>query len=197
MPNKLLKFMTLAAVLIPFAVSVAQDGILVSVKIRDYPYADSHIADKLSLSLSPFENVQVFETEYPTGPPDGFDRLIALGRERKVRFLAELFIDRMDISSRKQTIVPLILYRYRIYGGIVGMLRIIDITKERVIQLENLKIDLKATDQWQIFDDDANDPALNIPADQKTALFDRLEDEVAKQFWEKVRRLTRGNSFGG
>lgn len=197
MLNIRLKLLALAIVLIPSVLPFAQDGIFVSIKTMDYPYADSHVADKLSLALSPFKEVQIFEAFNPAGPPEGLEQLIAFGHAHNVRFLAELSIDKMDMKKRKKTIIPLILFRYRTYGVIVGTVRIIDIAKERIIQLENVNVDIEAADQWQIFDDDAGDPALNIPADEKIALFDRLEDEVARQFWEKIRRLTRGNSFGG
>jgi len=192
-----MKLLTLAIVLIPFVLPFAQDGIFISVKTMDYPYADSHIADKLSLALSPFKEVQISKACNLSGSPEGLDELIAFGRAHNVRFLAELSIDKMDLKKQKKTIIPLALFRYRVYGAIAGTLRIIDIAKERIIQLENVNADIEAADQWQIFDDDASDPALNIPADEKIALFDRLEDEVARQFWEKIRRLTRGNSFGG
>jgi hypothetical protein len=176
---------------------VAQDGIVISLKKSDYPYSDSHLAEKIGMALSPFKDVYIVEVPNCGGPPEKMESLISIGKEHKARFLAEICIDNMDMVRKKTTIVPLFLYRYRVYGAISGTLRIIDVAKERVIQLEKINVDALAVGQWQILDDDPNDPALFIPADAKITLFGQLEDEIAAQFWEKIKRLTRGNSFGG
>jgi len=197
MPRLRIHFLALAIILSPIFSSYAQDGILVNIRVSNYPYADSHIQEKLSYALSPFREVKMIETCQSDGLPLGLEQLVAFGKEHNVRFLAELSIDKMDLKRQKRTIIPLILFRYKVFGYINGTVRIVDVEKERIIQLENLKVDLKAAEQWQILDDDALDPNLNIAVDEKIGLFNNLEDEVARQFWEKVRRLTRGNSFGG
>jgi hypothetical protein len=175
----------------------AQEGVLINVRVNDLAYSDSHLAGKLGEDLIAHKKVRIIESPRTDLFFDNLESLISFGREHGVRFLAEILVDRMEITTRKKTIIPLILSRYKTEATLFGSIRIIDVARERYIQKDEFKFDIKAADQWQALDHDANDPGLLISAGEKLRLFDKLESRMAKECGEKIRRLSRGNGFGG
>jgi len=186
-----------AALLLLFASVAAQENILVSTRIPDCPWADSHLDERLNLYLTSITNVPIIRRQLPAfADTAGFTEILAWGRQQNARFLVDISMARIDLERRKQTIFPLLLFRYRTYAVATGTIRIIDFKKGRMTKLENIAYELKASDQWQIFDDEKDDPELMVPADRKQILFDRLDDNVALSLCEQIKALTRGNHFG-
>jgi hypothetical protein len=181
----------------------AADGIIVNLSTVSCPYADSHLKDKLDTYLSTVEKVPIISDSgaaFMSGTKAArvdFSLLVERGKQMQGRFLVDIMIDRIDLEKRKLTVIPLLMYRYRVYGIVSGTLRIIDIVKNRVVKMEKVYFDLKASDQWQLVDDETNDPALSIPPDDKLILFDRLEEKAAAGLFEEINKLIRGNHFGG
>jgi hypothetical protein len=202
--STILKAATVVALIIIFVAGAgATDGIIVNLSTASCPYADSRLKDKLDTYLSTIEKVPIItDSELPVSP--GFQKnqrdfavLVERGKKLQGRFLVDIMIDRVDLEKRKLTIIPLLMYRYRVYGVVTGTLRIIDVAKGRIVKMEKIYYDLKASDQWQVADDDTNDPALLIPSDDKLLLFDRLEDKAAAGLFDEINKLVRGNHFGG
>lgn len=109
----------------------------------------------------------------------------------------DVTVERIDLERRKVTIVPWIMFRYRVYAVLEGTLRIFDIKKGRLIDLKNIECELKAKDKWQIVDDDKTDADLMVAADARQILFDDLEETAAAWLYEEIKKLTRGNHFDG
>jgi hypothetical protein len=201
----ILKNITVIAIMIlltGFAAGAA-DGIIVNLSTASCPYADSHLKDKLDTYLSTVEKVPIISDSgaaFMSGKKAArvdFSLLVERGKQLQGRFLVDIMIDRIDLEKRKLTVIPLLMYRYRVYGIVSGTMRIIDIVKNRVVKMEKVYFDLKASDQWQLVDDETNDPALSIPPDDKLILFDRLEEKAAAGLFEEINKLIRGNHFGG
>jgi hypothetical protein len=65
-----------------------------------------------------------------------------------------------------------------------------------MVKNEEIEYDILASDNWQLVDDNEHDPAISIPADELTFLFDRLEDKAAERLYKKIKDISRGNNFG-
>ena len=186
-----------ATLLLLYVSAAGQENILVSTRIPDCPWADSNLDERLNLYLSSITNVPIIRRELPSFTDTaGFTEILAWGRQQNARFLVDISVARIDLERRKQTIFPLLLFRYRTYAVATGTIRVIDFKRGRMIRLENIAYELKASDRWQIFDDEKDDPELMVPADRKQILFDQLDDNVASSLCEQIKELTRGNHFG-
>lgn len=193
---------TFGILLFAAGAALAGEAVIVNVSTPACPYADSRLSEKLGLHLSAVNTVPIIWND---DKPDslaasdesaGFDQLLARGKILNGRFLVDILVNRMDIIKRKITVIPLLLHRYQTYAVLSGTLRIIDIAKSRLVKLEPINYDLKASDQWQVADDDSNDPALLVPSDEKITLFDRLDEKAAAGLFAEINRLIKGNHFG-
>lgn len=177
--------------------SGAQNSIIVSLKTPQCPWTECRLGDKLDYYLSCLNRGSIAREDLPaTSGFVSFENLLSWGRQRGGRFLVDISVDRIDLERRKSTIFPEVVFRYRVYAVLTGTLRIIDLKKGRLSELKDIKHEVKAADRWQVVDDDKNDPALSIPADEKIILFRQLEDKTALDLLKEVKDLTRGINFG-
>ena len=108
-----------------------------------------------------------------------------------------MIIDRIDLEKRKKTVIPLLVFRYRVFAVITGTLRVIDVEKERLIDIQALQFEIQAAEKLQAIDDDENHPTLLLPADARMRLLQRLDERAAGEICLEIRRLTRGVYVGG
>jgi hypothetical protein len=179
----------------------AGGSIIVNLRVPASPWIDSKLSDKLDYYLSSISNVPVVKYDnsdslWMNTTGSSFQELLGWCRNLNGRFLVDISVNRIDVEKRKTTVFPEIVFRYRNYAIIEGTLRILDVNKERMVKLKKLNFELKATDRWQVVDDNENDPALSIPSDKKIIVFERLEDRAAKELFEEIRNLAKGNYFG-
>ncbi len=127
---------------------------------------------------------------------ESFQDLLARGQMQNGHYLVDIKVDRIDMEKRKWTLIPMIFWRYRVYAVLTGTMRILDISRGRMIKTEKIKFDIRAADDWQLIDENEHDPALSIPADEMTNLFDRLDDKAASKLFEEIKEISRGNRFG-
>ena len=73
----------------------------------------------------------------------------------------------------------MLFWRYRVYAVLAGTMRILDVSKERMVKNKKLEYRVRVADSWQLVDENEHDPALSVPASEMTDLFNRLEDQVA------------------
>jgi len=193
----------IAAVLIVAPAVSAGDGIMVKITSAPCPWADTHLEEVLGIDLSTITTVPVIWLDSsdsllsPVDPQTTFSDLAAYGRRFGGRYLVEVMIDRIDLEKRKKSVIPLLLFRYRVYGVMTGTLRIIDVEKERLVDMQALTYEIEAACQVQVFDDDEDDPALLLPPDDKMRLFRRLDERAAAGICVEIRKLTRGAFLGG
>jgi hypothetical protein len=200
--NNFIGLVFLAILILP-GFLMAQDGIIINLKQVPNPWADSRLGEKLDLLLSTISNVSITRA---VGSIDNssvpiqtaaIDKLIEFGQAHNGRFLIDVFIDRIDLEKKKTVVLPCAVSRYQVYGTAIGVIRIIDIKKARVVDLVKMDCSLKAIDRWQFVDDDPNDGDLNMAPDKKIILFDSLEDKVAEKIFDEINKLSKGNHFGG
>ncbi|MEW5924019.1 MAG: hypothetical protein AB1746_08535 [Candidatus Zixiibacteriota bacterium] len=180
------------------AVSSAQNGIVVCLKAPECPWSDIHFEEKVDVLLASMNRVPIIRRTLPITPqPMGFEDMVLWGQQQGGRYLVDVTIDRIDLEQRKVTFLPWIVFRHRVYAVMEGTLRIIDLRKGRLVDLKRIECDVKASDKWQVVDDDKTDADLMIPADEKPILFDRLEERAAAWLYEEIKKLTRGNHLDG
>lgn len=172
--------------------------VVVNVDLPECPYYDSRLDVKLHNYLALIDRAEV---TYPDSAQRArlagdrslfFDDILKIGEECDGRFLIKIDIDRIDIERRKVTVIPLVVYRYRVYGVMKGKLNIIDVTRKRVLESRDLDFEVKEADQWQVYDDDPDHPALLLPADRRINLLDRVDDKAAENLFEQIKKMTRG-----
>jgi len=181
-----------------WGVSSADSGIIVSLKSTACPWADTHLEQKVDLLLTSMNRVPIVRKALPDASElTTFEEIVLWGQQQGGRYLVDIQIDRIDLERRKITVLPWVMFRYRVYAVMEGTMRIIDLKKGRLLDLQHIECELKGSDKWQIVDDDKTDADLMIPAYDKQILFDELEKKAAGQFYQEIKKLTRGNYFGG
>lgn len=188
----------LLLVILPAGVSMAGSSIIVSLKSPECPWADSHLNEKVDLLLTSMNRVPVRRQSLPeTSDILSFEEIILWGQEQGGRYLVDIAVDRIDLERRKVTILPWVIFHYRVYAVLEGTLRIFDLKKGRLVDLKNIECELKAKDKWQIVDDDKTDADLMVAVDARQLLFDDLEEKTAAWLYQEIKKLTRGNHFDG
>ncbi|MCX6826993.1 MAG: hypothetical protein NTV06_06990 [candidate division Zixibacteria bacterium] len=175
----------------------AGNGVMVTISTPDCPYHDSKLSEKLDLLLSTITTAPIIRPAAESLKSADFKELVNRGRQFGGRFLVDIIIDKIDLVKRKITVIPLTIYRYQIFAVLDGTMRIIDIDKSRIITMDKIDYNIKASDQWQFIDDDSNDPALMIPSDEKITILSRLEDKAAAGLFDEILKLAKGNHFKG
>jgi len=178
--------------------SAAGDAIIVSLKSTECPWADSHLNEKVDVLLTSMNRVPIIRQVLPESPEAmSFEETVLWGQQQGGRYLVDIKIDRINLEQRKATVLPWIVHRYRVFAMLEGTLRIIDLKKGRLLDLQPIACELKASEKFQVVDDDKTDADLLIPADEKQSLFDNLEQKAAGMFYHEIKKLTRGNHFDG
>lgn len=174
----------------------AQPTIIVAMGTVDSPHCDNRLSQKIEYGLSqivtPISVVsrEVFDRS-GAGQTSELERIISFGRNHQARFIVDVLIDRIELTRKKVTILPILVFRYRTYAVLSGRLRIFDLERGRAIAAEKISCEIKASDQWQISEDDPDHPSLMIPADQKIILFDALERQAADDILDKIKSLAK------
>jgi hypothetical protein len=144
----------------------------------------------------PIARNDISDTIFVDVDGESFQDLLARGQLQNGHYLVDIKVDRIDLEKRKLTLIPMIFWRYRVYAVLTGTVRILDISRGRMVKSQKIKYDIRAADQWQLIDNNENDPALSIPADEMTNLFDRLDEKAALKLFEEIKEISRGNNFG-
>jgi len=179
----------------------AGNAIMVNLSFPECPYADFHLPQKMDMYLAGIERVPILWHNRMQYPPDNraeilkLNPLLDIGRNNNARYVVDIYVSRVDLETRKVVVIPEIASRYRVYAVLTGIMRIIDVKSDRMIEMDEIAFEVKAKDRWQFVDDDRYDPDLFVPADKKLLLFRELENVTANGLYEKIRRLTRGNHF--
>lgn len=180
------------------ATALAENKVIVNIDLPRCPYYDSRLEVKLHDYLTLIDRAEI---AYPDSVQRArlnadkslfFEDILKIGEECQGRYLIDIDIDRIDIERRKVTVIPLAVYRYRVYGVMKGTLNIIDIARKRVLETQDLDFEVKEADQWQVYDDDPDHPALLLPADRRINLLDRVDDKAAEGLYEQIKKMTRG-----
>jgi len=173
----------------------AQEGIAVSFSVAANPWADSRLENKLCYQLSAITHIPVSTGTYRTAARPEFSELVSWARRGNNRLLFDIRIDRIYLEKRKMTLFPELIFRYRLYAVAEGTMRVFDLKRNRLLENVTVTEEIKASDRWQAVDDERDDPGLAVPADEKTVLFDHLEEKTARLLYEKIKKVIRGVRF--
>jgi len=183
--------------------ALAQDGIIINMEIPACAWGDVHVDRQLSMYLSTVSNVPIIYMDQMDSLPINFDSyetfpdLVERSRVLGGRYLVDIIVDRIDIERRKVTVIPLLMFRYRVFALMTGNLRVIDVKNGRLVKMKKIKYEVKAADQWQLVDDDPDNPVLHIPADKKMLLIKSLDEKAARGLFKEIKQMARGVFFGG
>jgi len=179
--------------------AAAQDAVIINLEIAENPWADVRLDNKLDFYLATAARSPIIRINGDMRDSLGWnsrtpaiDDLIDQAERLNARYLVDIFIDRIDIEKRKVTVIPQAAFRYRVFGVITGVMRVMDISRARVVRVEEINYEIKASDRWRFGDDDIHDADLHISAYDKTLLFDELEEKAARGIFREITRLTRG-----
>jgi len=182
------------------ATAQARDAVIVNLELPENPWADVRLDDKLEFYLATVGRSPIIRIKGDLRDSLGWnshtpsiDELIDQGKRLNGRYLVDIFIDRIDIEKRKATVIPQAAFRYRVFGVISGVIRVIDLSRSRLVRTKKLDYEIKASDRWRFGDDDINDADLHISASDKILLFDELEEKAARGIFREITRLTRGS----
>ncbi len=161
-------------------------------------WSETNIADRLMAELSRNGNGEIIRAEalpatMPPFPSDIYstDSLANWGMESGKRYLVIVDIESEGLQKQRTFNIPLIVSKYENVGVVVGELRIVDVTRRRVILSEQFTFEKEAKRIFQAApDDDINDADLHISAPEKIRFFRELETELAKELASKIRSVT-------
>ncbi len=134
------------------------------------------------------------DTTYPASPDSRFDlqRLLAWGKETGCRYIIYLQIDDRRIETKKQISIPLLVSHYVVEGCLEGMYTLVDMRRGKTVMNKYIRTYVTGPHQWQIFEDNRDDPDLHIPAPEKLVFLQRLEEKAAQEIFESVLPHLRG-----
>lgn len=192
-------FLILCSALLGSIPAISGQVVVVNLESVPNPWADVRLGEKLDFYLATESRTDVIRISPELRDSlnwdtrtERLDDLIDHGIKMNARYLVDVFIDRIDLDRRKVTVVPQAAFRYRVYGVLSGMLRVIDIERARMVRVKEIDCEIKVSDRWRFGDDDINDADLHLSAYRKTIMFDELEEKAAQKIFGEISRLTRG-----
>ncbi|MCK4574576.1 MAG: hypothetical protein KAU36_09395 [candidate division Zixibacteria bacterium] len=174
--------------------------IILHVESPPLPYCDSHVAQKLKVQLSRKVDLRVSLAQEINGmlPPlpassYDLDSLLNWGQEAGGRYLVLVDIDREGLKRKKTIHIPLIAHKYENVGVIEGELRLIDISRSKLLAAEAFSVEMKGSKIFQAtMDDDINDPDLHLTAPDKIRFFGRMETMLSEKLVSRIHALIGG-----
>ncbi len=152
------------------------------------------LVDRLSRANGYSVLVPGEDTTTPASPNRRFDlqRLLAWGDETGCRYIIYLQIDDRRIQTKKQVSIPLLVSHYVVEGCLEGMCTLVDMRRSKTVMNKHIRTYVTGPNQWQIFEDNRDDPDLFIPAPEKMMFLQRLEEKAAQEIFESVLPHLRG-----
>ncbi len=152
------------------------------------------LVDRLSRANGYSVLVPGEDTTAPPSPVRRFDlqQLLAWGAETGCRYIIYLQIDDRSIRTKKQITIPLLVSHYVVEGCLEGMYTLVDMRRGKTVMNKHIRSYVTGPNQWQVFEDNRDDPDLHIPAPEKLTFFQRLEEKAAQEIFESVLPHLRG-----
>ncbi|MEW5993429.1 MAG: hypothetical protein AB1744_03440 [Candidatus Zixiibacteriota bacterium] len=168
--------------------------LIVHVDLPPQPWHVPQLESKLIRRLTRHQNGCIMSTGDLSGNGPGLpqdlysaDSLISYGREVGGQFVLMVAIDREGLETRKGFHLPLVFHQYRAYGIIEGEMRLVDVSRRKLLIAEPIRIEQKGPRIFQAtMDDDINDPDLHLTASAKLRFFERIEEKLAVRLARRV-----------
>jgi hypothetical protein len=159
---------------------------------------DCDLVDRLADRLSRANGYSVYvpsEDSAATALPNrhyDLQRLLEWGKETGCRYIIYLQIDDRRIETKKQISFPLIVSHYVVQGCLEGMYTLVDMRRGKAVMNKCIRTFMTGPHQWQVFEDNRDDPDLHIPAPEKLIFLRQLEEKAAQEIFESVLPHLRG-----
>jgi hypothetical protein len=170
------------------------------IKVLNAPLAwsESQLTNKLMAELSINGNGDIVSAEamsnrMPPFPRDlySIDSMVNWGAESGKRYLVIVNVESEGLRRKRTFNIPLIMQKYENVGEILGELRVVDVSRKKVVLAEAFKFEKEAKRIVQAaIDDDINDADLHISAPEKIRFFSEMESEFVKELAGKIRNAT-------
>ena len=163
-------------------------------------WSESRVAEKVKIHLTRDQRYSVIDAAYaaegqPSFPEQryDFDSLVNWGTELGGRYLMLIDVYSRRLETRKTFQIPLFFHKYQTMAVMEGEIRCLDLSRGRMLIAEPFRLEEKGPRCMQA-DPDENpyDSDLQLPADQKRLLLDRLEEKVAGHLSERLSKVTNG-----
>ncbi len=144
---------------------------------------NEHIVSSQSLPLEE----AAFPTDYLS-----LDSVVDWGTEMGGKYVIVVKVDDERLERRKSFHFPLLFHRYRTIGVIEGELRVVDISRRKLLLAEPFHIEEKGAQIFQAtMDDNVHDPDIHLTAPAKIRFFEHLEEKLAKKLSRRIKKVIR------
>ncbi len=196
----------LLILLLPTLCSAASFGnrnpdrdIMIHIETVPVAWADGNLQQRVVGAFTRRDNVRIYPVSQlskglPQFPRDHYhlDSLTNWGTEVGARYLIVMHVEKEGLERRKRVRIPLVLHKYVTMGVIEGELRVLDVSRERLLIAEPFRVELEGPEIFQAtMDDDIYDPDLHIRASDKTSFFRHLEEHFAEVMAERIGKVIR------
>ncbi|KAA3637809.1 MAG: hypothetical protein DWP97_00080 [Calditrichaeota bacterium] len=169
--------------------------ILLNVSYPEFAWADSDFENQFMRQLSRQKGVQIEltskhdrELSFPENIYDT-DALLDYGRETGSNFIMLINVESKRLERRKTFHIPAIIHKYETIGILEGEVRIIDISRNKMVMAESFKVEKNGPRIVQgSMDDEISDPDLHLSAVQKVRFFNQLDQKLTEYLMKKTRR---------
>lgn len=200
MRTNTIAILLLALILGVQPITASPRRLILQVQAAPLAWGECRLADQLKTALSRNSDLRVVmpnpeTSDYPPLPHNRYDidSLVDWGTEIGGQYLMIVVVERESLERQKTFSVPLLFQRWETVGIIEGELRILDLKKRRLVVAKPFSVKQSGSRQFQgEGDDNRNDPALHLPASEKSRFFYSLESKLVHHLLKEVRRLTRG-----
>jgi len=188
-----------AVLILCLSVFAAPRKIVLHVEQADFAWGKSDLTHHLVSQLSRSSEIRtaVSSDLAKSGPafPEAVydvDSLLDWGREIGGHFLFVIVVTSERLETAKTFSLPLIVHRWETAAVIEGEVRMLDLSRGRLLWAEPFHEQLRAR---SVFQGDADqtraDADLHVSADEKQILFSQLEEQLSNRLSRRVRTLAR------
>ncbi|MBU2532120.1 MAG: hypothetical protein KKB37_05240 [Alphaproteobacteria bacterium] len=163
------------------------------------PWHDANLEQQIIRTFTRRENVRIAPVadradrgvSFPAAVFD-LDSLTNWGLEVGGRYLVLVLVDDERLETKKTFHLPLIFHKYQTVGILEGELRVVDVSRRRLLLAEPFRVEKAGPRAFQAtMDDDVNDPDLHVSASAKRTFFQELESAFADRLVKRVGSVIR------
>ena len=189
----------IAVLILCLSAFAAPRRIVLHVEQADFAWGESDLTHHLVSQLSRSSEIRtVVSSDFDkSGPafPDAvydIDSLLEWGREIGGHYLFVLVVTSERLETAKTFSLPLIVHRWETVAVIEGEVRMLDLSRGRLLWAEPFHEELRARSVLQGDADQTKaDADLHVPAEEKQILFSQLEEQLTNRLTRRVRTLAR------
>lgn len=178
------------------AIAAPTKDVVLKVNTVPSPWAKNQLEDKLLTLLSRSNDTRIYSaSSLPKDMPEfplavhNLDSLINWGLETGHRYLLFVNISNEEIIRKKTFSLPLIFQRYEAVATVRGEIKLVDLSRNKLLIAEPFEIKKRGKRIFQAAtDDNIYDPSIHLSPIEKVRFLGELEDKLARHIMSKVSR---------